>query len=239
MKWFKHSSTARDDVKIQELIEEFGLVGYAYYFTLVEFCAKNWKEKDPPEFFITQRQLNQLWNTVGRRSGLVLERFQTSSLLEFALLDNKIKIIFPKLLEIRDNHSRNLQVACKKLSPREEREKRRGEEQASPPPEKPDDSKFSLTDLWNENCGGLPKVVRLSAEREKKCKALLKEFSEKKFWEDLISDMSKTPFLNGKNERGWRADFDFLLQPKSFNRLIEGYYKQHNKTNKSYEEADI
>jgi hypothetical protein len=33
-----------------------------------------------------------------------------------------------------------------------------------------------------------------------------------------------SPFLTGDNDRGWRADLDFLLQAKSFNKLMEGGY---------------
>jgi len=36
--------------------------------------------------------------------------------------------------------------------------------------------------------------------------------------------MAASAFCRGENDRGWRADLDFLCQPKSFNGLIEGKY---------------
>jgi Helix-turn-helix domain len=39
-----------------------------------------------------------------------------------------------------------------------------------------------------------------------------------------IAAVRDSSFCCGDNDRGWRADIDFLLQPKSFVRLIEGFY---------------
>jgi hypothetical protein len=36
--------------------------------------------------------------------------------------------------------------------------------------------------------------------------------------------LERSAFCRGENDRGWRADFDFLLQPKSFTKLLEGAY---------------
>jgi hypothetical protein len=69
---------------------------------------------------------------------------------------------------------------------------------------------------------GLPKA-RMTPERRKK----LASFTRRHKVEDIteaIWRIPQTPFLCGENERGWKADFDFLLQPKSFNRILEGSY---------------
>ena len=43
-------------------------------------------------------------------------------------------------------------------------------------------------------------------------------------WLQAIARARGSPFLTGDNDRGWRADLDFLLQAKSFNKLMEGGY---------------
>jgi hypothetical protein len=69
---------------------------------------------------------------------------------------------------------------------------------------------------------GLPKA-RMTPERRKK----LRTFTARHKVEDIteaIWAIPRTPFLCGENPRGWKADFDFLLQPKSFTRILEGSY---------------
>lgn len=69
---------------------------------------------------------------------------------------------------------------------------------------------------------GLPKA-RMTPERRKK----LRNFTARHKVEDIteaIWAIPRTPFLCGENDRGWKADFDFFLQPKSFNRILEGSY---------------
>ncbi|MNG39522.1 hypothetical protein D3C84_1276480 [compost metagenome] len=37
--------------------------------------------------------------------------------------------------------------------------------------------------------------------------------------------LGRSPHCQGHNDRGWRADLDFLLQPSRYVRLIEGAYE--------------
>jgi hypothetical protein len=39
-----------------------------------------------------------------------------------------------------------------------------------------------------------------------------------------IAAIGASTFCQGDNDTGWRADFDFLLQPKSLVRVLEGRY---------------
>jgi hypothetical protein len=41
---------------------------------------------------------------------------------------------------------------------------------------------------------------------------------------EAITKIGASRFCCGENDRGWRADIDFLLQPKSFTALLEGKY---------------
>ena len=81
--------------------------------------------------------------------------------------------------------------------------------------------------IWNELAArhGLPPIARLTAGRKRKLRARLAEHSAEEF-KAAIQALDRSPFLHGRNERGWRPSFDFLLQPGSFVKLIEGYYDQ-------------
>jgi hypothetical protein len=69
---------------------------------------------------------------------------------------------------------------------------------------------------------GLPIAKALSEKRRKQIRTRLKE--NPGTWPDAILALG-APFLTGQNDKGWRADLDFVLQPKSYLRLIEGFYR--------------
>jgi len=70
---------------------------------------------------------------------------------------------------------------------------------------------------------GLPVPRRITADRRRKIEARLREHGED-VWGEACRRMAASAFCRGENDRGWRADLDFLCQPKSFNGLIEGKY---------------
>lgn len=83
-----------------------------------------------------------------------------------------------------------------------------------------------VVELWNAMAdrAGLVKVRALSAGRAKHLSARL---AEPFFVDNLESGIAKIPgssFLIGKNDRRWKADFDWLLRPDSMARLMEGKY---------------
>ncbi|ASP84147.1 hypothetical protein CDO26_05705 [Sinorhizobium meliloti] len=64
---------------------------------------------------------------------------------------------------------------------------------------------------------------KVTADRRRKVEARIREHGEE-LWAEACRRMAKSAFCRGENDRGWRADLDFLCQPKSFNGLIEGKY---------------
>ena len=82
-----------------------------------------------------------------------------------------------------------------------------------------------IVEAWNElaDARSLPKVIRVTDARRKQIQARLKEYPPDD-WSKALTAICKSKFLCGENDRGWKADFDFLLQPKSFVKLVEGAY---------------
>lgn len=95
-----------------------------------------------------------------------------------------------------------------------------------------DDRVSEAVDLWNAMASrtGLSRVSKLTEDRRKKIRARLADASWEQFTE-AIAAVERSPFCRGDSTDGWRADFDFLLQPKSFNRLIEGSYDRASSRN--------
>jgi hypothetical protein len=69
---------------------------------------------------------------------------------------------------------------------------------------------------------GLSKA-RMTPERRKKLRTFVKRHPIDDITEAIWA-VPKSRFLCGENDRGWKADLDFLLEPKKFTRLLEGSY---------------
>jgi hypothetical protein len=76
---------------------------------------------------------------------------------------------------------------------------------------------------------GLPLVRKLTPSRRRQFKVRLREYRDIEDWQRAFKTIRETPWMHGDNARGWRADFDFLLQSKSFTKLTEGAYGQANR----------
>jgi hypothetical protein len=92
-----------------------------------------------------------------------------------------------------------------------------------------DDDPLTIDELvseWNDladDCG-LPRVAKLTDSRKRRAVARLRQYPDVSVWQRAFANIRGSPWLRGLNDRGWRADFDFILQDKSFTKLIEGSY---------------
>ena len=86
-------------------------------------------------------------------------------------------------------------------------------------------------------CVSLPKPRGLTEPRKKAIKSRLKEYS----MEDIIEVFNlteKSDFLTGRNS-SWKANFDWLLLPKNFIKVLEGNYaNKQNKPKSNFYRAD-
>ncbi len=116
MKWFKHMTDSLDDPFIQSLLDKYSHAGYVAWFGLIEIiCKENGANltgnlKISPTFLkrklrISEAKLRQVFNYCSTFGKLSVD-FQKEMWV----------FSFPKILEIKDNYSKDLQVSCKKLS---------------------------------------------------------------------------------------------------------------------------
>jgi hypothetical protein len=96
------------------------------------------------------------------------------------------------------------------------------------------DNGFSLADMdiegalrvWNDLASelGLPQVQKLTDARKAKLRARLKDTGGVGEWAKVLVKIRESRFLRGEVKNDWRANFDFVLQESSFNKLREGAY---------------
>lgn len=109
---------------------------------------------------------------------------------------------------------------------REEEEEERDLKVSSPPqsvgPSLPVQVAFDEFCQVARECG-LAVPSKLTASRRSSMQVRLREHGIDG-WRQALTNIRGSPFLLGDNQRGWKADLDFVLQAKSFNRLLEGGY---------------
>lgn len=86
-------------------------------------------------------------------------------------------------------------------------------------------TKREVIDAWKQRMvpQGFPDIAKITGQRDRLLSARLKDCTLDE-WMRAFAALERSAFCRGENDRGWRADFDFLLQPKSFTKLLEGAY---------------
>ncbi len=81
---------------------------------------------------------------------------------------------------------------------------------------------------WNRiaELHGLPRCQVLTTQRKAAMKARLKDCGGADGWADACRMVSESDFLTGK-KTDWKASLDFMLQKKSFTKILEGAYSNH------------
>jgi hypothetical protein len=129
MKWFKHYSDALDDPFIQELLDEFGHLGYVVWFGLIEIICKENGNKITGKLTVSPEYLRRKFRTTPAKLRQVLDKCRASERLMLDCFEKKWFIEFPKIQEIKDNYIKDLQGSCKKLAHYKEEEEYKEEKE--------------------------------------------------------------------------------------------------------------
>ena len=79
--------------------------------------------------------------------------------------------------------------------------------------------------LYNQLCEtrGLRSIRSIQGKRKTQTAARFKEYGIDGFT-DLFEKVSASHFLCGGGDRGWKADFDWLIAPSNMQKVLEGKY---------------
>jgi hypothetical protein len=83
---------------------------------------------------------------------------------------------------------------------------------------------------------GLPQAKVLTPGRATKLRARLEEHGLDG-WKEALAAIERQPFLVGRNDRAWRLNLDFLLQPESLSKVREGAYSDDGRAETMQETA--
>lgn len=92
-----------------------------------------------------------------------------------------------------------------------------------------------IIELYNDTCVSLPHVRTLTDKRKKAIKTRLKKYTQSDIQKTFII-AEESDFLKGNNDRGWRADFDWLINENNMVKVLEGRYSNVDSAKKGYSE---
>ena len=95
-----------------------------------------------------------------------------------------------------------------------------------------EDKRKRIVEIYNTICTNLPQVQKITKKRETAIDSYLKEFTVEQF-EDICNKANSSDFLTGKNNRKWRADFDFIMRTDKSTAILEGKYNFNTTDQKS------
>lgn len=90
--------------------------------------------------------------------------------------------------------------------------------------------------LYNGICVKLPQVKLLSGKRKKAIRDFLKQLTVDDF-RSACEKANESDFMTGSNDRGWKADFDFMIRVDKAINILEG--KFDNKKSGSFDTDDF
>ena len=86
-----------------------------------------------------------------------------------------------------------------------------------------------ILSLFNSICVSLPKAYKLTELRKSR---IAKAEKDNVDWKSFFEKIEKSSFLTGKNNKGWRATFDWIINPTNLVKILEGNY-DNRQTGKS------
>ena len=104
-----------------------------------------------------------------------------------------------------------------------EEEKQQEEEEQKELPPTPYEK---IKTLYNTFCLSLPQVRAMSEKRKRHLRARWRQFAcDLTAFEEVFRKVEASEFCKGKNDRGWRADFDWLIKnDHNMVKVLEGKY---------------
>jgi uncharacterized protein YdaU (DUF1376 family) len=96
-----------------------------------------------------------------------------------------------------------------------------------------------IVENYHSLCPKMNKVVVINDLRKGFMNARVSEFGLDKVI-TVIRIAGESDFLNGKNDKAWKADFEWILRPTNFVKIMEGKYnKSEIGTGKTYTHAEM
>lgn len=80
-----------------------------------------------------------------------------------------------------------------------------------------------FVNTFNDICKSLPRCTKVTDKRKKGIQNILKKYTQEEILQ-VFNNLENSQFCTGRNDRGWKADIDFILREDKFVSVLEGKY---------------
>ena len=81
-----------------------------------------------------------------------------------------------------------------------------------------------IRELYHKICISFPAIRAIDGNRRKAVSARWRAYKSLDTFEELFSIAEASSFLKGRNDRNWSADFDWMMKPTNFAKILEHKY---------------
>lgn len=81
-----------------------------------------------------------------------------------------------------------------------------------------------IKNLYNSICVSFAKIKSIDGERRKAVGARWNKYKSLDIFEEAFAICEQSNFLRGENNRNWKADFDWMMKPTNFSKILEHKY---------------
>lgn len=236
--YFSHDSNALTDTKILNMRADYGLEGYGLYWAIIEMM-RNEDEYKLDLNKNTYRAIKTLTNTTIDIEKFIKdciedyelfkqedERFYSNSLLKrMEQKDRKSAIAREKAEKRWNSNAKVMQQQCNSNANKVKENKEKENKENKNKTNENKENRKRIVEVYNLYCTNLSQVQKLTDKREKAIDKFLKEFTVEQF-EEICKKANISDFLIGKNDRKWKADFDFLMRIDKATSILEDKYSE-------------
>lgn len=231
--YFRHSFNAHNNIKIRQIIDDMGMEGYGYYFSLIEIYGNAFLDKNEDGFVeIHQSIFRGVWRKSNKSCEKVITKFQQSSIILCTKVHDSYRLSIPNFLKYYGPYEK-----LKGKRKEKEKEKKRKEKDTLEK-ECVSESPLRINQVmidWNEIFNGLDspikKINKITDEYEFLINSAMKEFPclrEIGSWKTYFEKIIDIEFLNGGGSSNWICDFEWCVTTKNIQKVISGKYDTHS-----------
>lgn len=224
--YFQHDFLARQDPKLLAVQERFGLEGLGFFWCLVEYLYEQGGQLPIASIdaFAYQMHFDK------KKAKAVIS--------EFGLFETEDEMFWSPSIMRRLNKMAD--IAGKR---REAARNRWNKTDVKPEAKKAaKGSKIDYQEIirtFHECCPSLAAVQKLTEGRRNKMKLRFEEMGSIDKMAEVFRRIEKSDFCKGNNDRGWKADFDWIMTNDSnWQKVLSGRYDNRAKSINKQEEVN-
>jgi hypothetical protein len=223
--YFRHRFDAHLNPKLNSFVDDVGIIGFAYYYTLLEIYGAHYAKNSKQEFVkITARELANTWRKRVDSVDLVITKLQLSGLLVYTKCDSTYSIDIPNYSKYYGSY--------KKTTPSTPSNKIKGKEikgniilPAASKSVTPD----AIVDVWNREFAASGQTVPGlgGGKHLENCIEAIKHLDTLDKWRNLFAQATSSEFLS-KGTDSWKVNLLWLVDYDNALKVLSGNYSNTN-----------